>query len=328
MYKRPGRRGWYASFSDTEKHIGLGTEDEERAREKFAALIAERGSVPLETDEKSLAKLWTIARERAATNNTPKTAYERHLNLRRIVTWCEARNVFGSRGVDKQLIEDYKSARRFDGVGAARINAELVAWRRMMVIAVELNAAHPRVLEMFDKLREPRPEPNKRTHTKAQVAKLLKAEAHPAYRALYRAAVGSGLRDEELRHVEAVDVRTREVAVTPKPGWSTKSYHYRVIPISAGTRKALLAWIKARDSGALNLDKKGIWKRLQAACKAARVPALSLHELRRAWGSHLYAAGVPLKTISKWFGHASVSTTERYLRVTSESLPKGVKLTW
>lgn len=327
MYKRPGRRIWYASLNDTEKHISLGTEDDDRAREAFAKLVADRGSLPLEADEKSIADLWKLTRERAATNNTPKTAYELHLNLRRISAWLEARGIVGSRKIDKQVIEDYKTARRFQEVSAARINAELLAWRRMMKMAVELNACHPRVLGMFDRLREPRPEPNRSTLTRAQLKKLL-THSPLHYREMFRTALGSGLRDEELRHLEPSDVRKAQIAVTPKPGWTTKSYHYRVIPISATTRKAALSWIAARDKKLANFDKKRVWQVMQDACTAAKIPPTSLHELRRAWASHLYADGVPLKTISKWLGHASVSTTERYLRVTSDVMPKGVKLPW
>ena len=336
MYKRPGKTFWYASFSHAEKNKSLGTADEERAREKFAQLIAERGSrAPLEADERSLADLWQMTRERASTNNTEKTAYEINLNLRRVVRWCEARGVYGSRTVDnKQLIEDYKTARRFDQVSAARINREIDSWVRMMKLAVELGAAHPRILSkpkdggIFEKLREPRPAPHRKIHSKAQVQRLLRCIEHPGYRALCRSAVGCGLRDEELRHVEASDVRVHEVVVTPKVGWTTKSYRYRMVPISAATRKALLAWIEARDGGALNIDKKKVWEIIQEACKAAKVPPTSMHELRRAWGSQLYDAGVPLKTISAWFGHRDVATTERYLLVSTPNLPKGVHLPW
>jgi len=326
MYKRPGRRVWYASLSDTEKHISLGTEDDERAREAFAKLVAERGSgAPMETDEESLADLWLATRERAATNNTEKTAYELNLNLRRVVTWCEARGVIGSRAVEKQIVEDYKTERRFK-VGAARINRELDSWIRMMRLAIERGTAHPRVLEAFEKLREPRPDPHRVTLNKTQLGRMLKNVTHPAYRALARAALGCALRDEELRHVEKHDVRVHEVAVTPKRGWTTKSYHYRTVPITAATRKALNAWIDAREARRINLDKKKIWQVLKDAATAAKVPPASLHELRRACASHWYAAGVPIKTIAAWLGHASVSTTERYLRITGDRLPKGVKL--
>jgi len=328
MYKRPGRRVWYASLSDTEKHISLKTEDEERAREEFAKLIAERGHLELEADERSIADLVRDTRDRAATNNTPKTAYELHLNLRRITKWLEDRGITGSRRINKQVVEDYKTARRFDQVSAARINRELDSWRRMMKMAIEQNAASPRVLDAFVKLREPRAEPHRRTLSRAQIERLIRAMEPPHLKALARAAIGCGLRDEELRHVEAVDVRTHEVAVTPKPGWTTKGYHYRVVPISTATRKALLAWISARDSGAVNVDKKAIWTALQRASAAAKVPPTSLHELRRAWASHLYERGMPLKSVSQLLGHKEVATTERYLRIVTPHLPKGMKLPW
>lgn len=326
MYQRPGRRIWYASLSHTDKHISLGTEDEERAREAFAKLVADRGSgAALAADEEPLADLWKATRERAATNNTEKTAYELNLNLRRVVRWCAERDVRGSRHVDKQLVEDYKTARRFT-VGPARINREMDSWVRMMRLAVERGTAHPSIVDAFDRMREPRADPHRRTHNKAQLERLMRAIASPGYRAVARAALGCGLRDEELRHLESTDVRTHEVSVSPKPNWTTKSYRYRIVPVSAATRKALLAWIEARDSGALNIDKKRVWEVLQAAAKAAKVPPVSLHELRRACGSHWYAAGVPLKTISMWLGHRDVATTERYLRVVTEGVPKGVKL--
>lgn len=328
MYKRPGRRVWYASLSDTEKHISLKTEDEERAREAFAKLVADRGSLPLEADEKSIADLWKITRERADTNNTPKTAYELHLNLRRVCGWLEARGIVGSRKIDKQIVEDYKTARRFNEVSAARINRELDSWRRLMKVGVELGCVHPSVLDYFVKLREPRAEPHRRTLTKAQIERLIRAMEPPALKALCRTAIGSGLRDEELRHLEAADVRTRELAVTPKPGWTTKGYHYRVIPISPATRKAALAWIEARDSGKVNVDKKAVWLAMQRASAAAKVPPTSLHELRRAWASHLYERGVALKSVSQLLGHKEVATTERYLRIVTPHLPKGVKLPW
>jgi integrase/recombinase XerD len=330
MYRRDGRRGWWCSFSDREKHIPLagGAEDEAQAAADFAQRVAQRqGRVDLAPDERSLVELWATLRERAATNNTPKTAYELHLNVRRVLAWLEERQIVSARQVDAQIVEDYKTARRFAQVSAARINRELDSWRRLMKLAVEEQVVSPSALSAFAKLREPRPEPHQRGLTRAELTRFFKVVDHPGYRAMFRLALGSGLRDEELRHLEAGDVRKQQIVVSPKPGWTTKGYRYRSIWVSPATLKAAKAFLAARPW--INLDKKRVWTLIQQWCKRAKVsPAFSLQDLRRAWASHLMLSGEwDLKTISAMLGHAEVATTERYLRLVRPETRPG-RLPW
>ena len=52
---------------------------------------------------------------------------------------------------------------------------------------------------------------------------------------------------------------------------------------------------------------------LQEACKVAKVkPAVSFHELRHTYASHLAQAGVDLLTISKLLGHADTRITAKH----------------
>jgi integrase/recombinase XerD len=326
MYRRPGRDGWWCSFSDREKHISLRTDDEAEARANFAEEIQKRqGRVDLASDERALVDLWETLRTRAQTNNTPKTAYELHLNVRRVLAWLEERGIVSARQIDAATVEDYKTARRFS-VGAARINRELDSWRRLIKVAVEENIVRPAALDAFAKMREPRPEPHQRGLTRAEINRFLAAVDHRGYRALFRLALGSGLRDEELRHLEASDVRKDKIVIGPKPGWTTKGYRYRSIWISPATAKAAKRFLSLRES--MNLDKKRVWTVMQGWCKAAKVKPFSLHDLRRAWASHLMLSGKwDLKTISAMLGHAEVATTERYLRLVRPEKRPG-RLPW
>jgi integrase len=327
IYQRPGRLGWYAYLTRDRFHISLGTNDEAEARVAFGQLLQRERHLELAPGEVSLASLVVTLRERAETANTVKTAYELHLNLRRVVAWLEGRGITTPRKVTKDAVEDYKTERRFK-VSAARINRELDSLRRLLRFAIERKHAPPWALDAIVKLREPRPDTKVRTATKAELARFLK-HAPAAYRPLFRGAIGSGLRDGELQHLEPADIADAEVTVTPKADWSTKGYRHRTVPITAATAKALRAWVAARDAKRVNADQKKIWKVMQAASAAAKIEPISLHDLRRAWATHLYASGLlPLKDVSALLGHAKVETTERYLRLSGKVKINRRKLPW
>lgn len=70
------------------------------------------------------------------------------------------------------------------------------------------------------------------------------------------------------------------------------------------------------------LNSKTIWRKLQHTRKAAGLARFSVHDLRRAWASHMMKAGHALLSISKWLGHRDVQTTLRYLRIVDDDLPE------
>lgn len=313
-YRRPGRHGLYAYIDREHKDISLGTDDDAEGLVKLAELLDRGGLRALAEGRKPLATLFAEYRERSRTNHTPKTAYENDLNGARVLLWLEVRGVTSAREITKQTIEDYKTARRFIKKSPARINRELTTWRQAMRMAVEQGEAHRSVLDAFELLTEPRPLPHRIGLTKDEIDRFLSAESHPGYRALFRLAVGSGMRDDELRHMDATDIRPPHIVVTPKPGWSTKGHRHRSIPVTRATLAAARAFVKARPK--MSLEAKTVWKRIQAARKRAKVRKhFSLHDLRRAYASHALAAGYRLEEIQRWLGHADLVTTQRYLRV-------------
>lgn len=325
IYRRPGRPGWWTDLDRDHRRVPLGTDDEAEALEKLADLTRERSRPSsVAPGDAAIPKIVKLAVERATAANTPKTAYELSLNLERIATWLEEREVRTICAVSQSHVEDYKTARRFT-VGAARINRELDSWKRLHKVALSEGIGTEAALGWFAHLREPRPAPHQRAATKRELEAMLKAS--PAgYRDLFRLVLGSGLRDEEVRHLDADDIRPAAIVVTPKPGWTTKGYRYRTIPASRATLKAAKAWLNARPS--LNLDKKRVWNVLQAACEAAKIDPISLHDLRHACASHWLAGGFKVAQISKWLGHADLLTTLRYLGIVEEEAVDPKKLPW
>jgi integrase len=64
----------------------------------------------------------------------------------------------------------------------------------------------------------------------------------------------------------------------------------------------------------------GFEKRWRRAVTRARLKSLEFRDLRRSAATAMHEGGIKLKAISKMLGHASVSTTERYLGLRAENL--------
>jgi site-specific recombinase XerD len=62
-----------------------------------------------------------------------------------------------------------------------------------------------------------------------------------------------------------------------------------------------------------SLSEKVIWQLLPQYARAAGIPRIAPHDLRRSCAKLCRAAGGELEQIQLLLGHASVQTTERYL---------------
>jgi integrase len=151
-------------------------------------------------------------------------------------------------------------------------------------------------------------------------------------RALYRTAAMTGLREGELIALRLRDVgwtagriRVRQNHVlgefgTPKSRRSTRS-----VPLAdevAGELERLIQLTGIEGDGALvfadpitgdPLSKAAILRRMRKALKAAGLDTSHrFHDLRHTFGTHMAAAGVPMRTLQEWMGHRDIETTQRY----------------
>jgi integrase len=60
------------------------------------------------------------------------------------------------------------------------------------------------------------------------------------------------------------------------------------------------------------LDRSKLVRRFRQATERASVRQITFHELRHTFGTRMAAAGVPLRTIQHWMGHADAKTTQIY----------------
>jgi integrase len=57
------------------------------------------------------------------------------------------------------------------------------------------------------------------------------------------------------------------------------------------------------------LDRHEVSRRFKAALKHAGVRKVRFHDLRHTSGARMAAAGVPMRTLKEWMGHAEIKTT-------------------
>src|SRR5579863_1336402 len=146
-------------------------------------------------------------------------------------------------------------------------------------------------------------------------------------RAMLAVLLGCGLRRSEvaaltLKHIQQRDGRWCIVDLVGKHG------RVRTIPVPTWVKVAVDAWTTeaalteghvlrpvGRGDRVLGekMTEKVVWQLLQPYAKAAGVPGIAPHDLRRSCAKMCRAAGGELEQIQLLLGHASVQTTERYL---------------
>lgn len=172
-----------------------------------------------------------------------------------------------------------------------------------------------RKVERFKKVDEPRI----RFLTDAESVRLV--NACPAnLRALVRAALLTGARWGELSALKVADVSVN--AATPRIFIAeSKSGKPRHVPLNAEGAALFKDAVtgKTGDAHVFTRADGKPWghnhhvRALVKACAVAKIkPAVSFHELRHTYASHLAQAQVPLLTISKLLGHADTRMTVRH----------------
>jgi integrase len=142
--------------------------------------------------------------------------------------------------------------------------------------------------------------------------------------------VGAGLRREELINLRFGDLQEQNTKdgkariVLEVRGKGAKD---RVVPISDILARKIMEWQQATGDGyiARSLGRKkelgesisaiGVFNIVRKHGAMINKPDLAPHDLRRTYAQLGFAAGVPITQISALLGHATVATTERYLKL-------------
>jgi integrase/recombinase XerD len=152
-------------------------------------------------------------------------------------------------------------------------------------------------------------------------------------RALLELLYGSGARIGEAVGLD-VDDLDLDAALLRLRGKGSKE---RIVPVGSYAVGAVQAYLvrvrpdlasRGRGTPAVFLNVRGgrlsrqsAWTVLQAAAERAGLAAhVSPHTLRHSFATHLLEGGADVRVVQELLGHASVTTTQIYTRVTADTL--------
>lgn len=135
----------------------------------------------------------------------------------------------------------------------------------------------------------------------------------------------SGLRLAELAALnwDDVDLEGRWLRVRGK---GSKD---RMVPFGEPAQELLQEWQSMTHcaEGAVfpgqtegHIAERTVHRLVLRAAKDAKIPDVSPHTLRHCFATHLLERGAPLRVVQELLGHESVVTTQRYLRITMDSM--------
>ena len=134
----------------------------------------------------------------------------------------------------------------------------------------------------------------------------------------------TGLRRNEARMLAWSNVRADSLMVVSEESARTKSRKWREIPLSENAKLALAELENETDYVLPVSTGNAITQRFERDSIRAAIGG-SVHSLRHTFGTHQALKGTPIRTLQKLMGHASITTTEKYLHVAETHLQEAMR---
>ncbi len=289
--------------------------------------------LPLEAEE----FLTWLAVERGRSANT-LAAYRR--DLRAYWAWLHGRGIDALGAVTADDVQAYVADRRGSGRAEASIARALVAVRTMhrFLAGEDLLPVDPAADLDPPSVPAGLPKPL----SEAQVTALLEAvegddPAARRDRVILEVLYGTGLRISELVGLSLGDLDL-DASLLRAFGKGAKE---RVVPVGRPARAAIEAWLapggrpewepahwrRRDDEQALLLNRRGgrlsrqsAWNIVKSYGARVGLTDLSPHVLRHSCATHMVDHGADIRAVQELLGHASISTTQVYTKVSTERL--------
>lgn len=264
-------------------------------------------------------------------------------DLAQLVAFADRTGATSAADLDLELLRGWLWASSNAGLAKATLARRSAAARALSAWLASTDRAPT---DVAARLRSPRPDSHlPRVLTRQQVDGILSSLAVRALGgdagavrdlAIVELLYASALRVSEVVGLDVRDVDLERLTVRV----TGKGSKERVVPFGVPARRAVTAWLTARDSltaedtTALFLGARG--KRLGTRSVYALVARLLAdvpgsgpsgpHALRHTAATHLLDGGADLRAVQELLGHASLGTTQIYTHVSAERLRESYAL--
>lgn len=259
--------------------------------------------------------------EYAQTNKAPLSFQRDALTIKHLLPYIEDKQLIE---IGPQVIEKYKANRK-KIVKTSTINRDLNTIKAAFRKAVEWGYLKKTPLQAVKKFKEPKS--MSRFFSLEEITRILKAITGTELRAAIYLLLMTGMRRDELLHLEWTDIDYKRncLHVQPKADWVPKDYEARTIPINGQVKEVLLG-LSGQDGYVIEqCHPSSLSRAFQRVLKKVGIKNASLHTLRHTYASHLVMSGVDLPTVRKLLGHSEIKTTMRYAHLAPEHLQDAVK---
>jgi integrase/recombinase XerD len=243
--------------------------------------------------------------------------------------------------VTDRVVEDYLAFLRASGKAPASVARALVAVRSLHRFCEDEGLSSGNPAEDVERPRVPAGLP--KALSEDEVGRLLGAVVGDDAiarrdRAILEVLYGCGLRVSELVGLSLADV---DLAASMLRAFG-KGAKERVVPVGRLAREALGAWIEPAGRGALvparwarrgdaeavflnarggRLSRQGAWGVVrQYGDRVGLGDRLTPHVLRHSCATHMLDHGADIRVVQELLGHASISTTQVYTKVSATRL--------
>lgn len=316
MFRREGRSGWYMRVyrGGRERWVSLGA-DFAKACDSARALAAGVEVRP------GHAGTVAAAAERWLESyvQTQRNEKGQRLTAQRVRDFIEP--FFGHMLVERVRREDVRSFRLW--VEARTALSGTSVWHVLSDVRCLLNWCEdsglversPFPRRVMPRLQERPPD----RLTDEEAAKIAALEA--PYGFVCRLALGTGLRWGELCRAQAADVKRVRVPGSVEDQWfvevsQTKSKRVRRVPLAPG----LLAEIRGRVGRLVGYAVGSPGSFAGAVRRLSGVEGFHVHQMRHTFACQWLERGGSLAALQQVLGHASITTTQRYAKLTDEAV--------
>ncbi len=256
-------------------------------------------------------------------------------DLTRFLRWAVRRGLESWEQVEADLVVDYLSHRRAEGLAEATVAHDLTAIRLLMrhLVLERFLKRDPTALLPAPKLAKSLPH----ALSIEEVERLLAAPDGHGWRDQRDRALLEVLYACGARVAEAIGLRTDSLEPSLRVlRLFGKGSKVRIVPMGERAREALQSWIEGGRSelpgyrsrpevfltrSGNPLDRVNAWRRVKAAAlRAGLEKSVSPHTLRHSFATHMLVGGADLRAVQEMLGHASIRTTEVYTHLDTDHL--------